>query len=185
MATDVTICNSALIKLGAGQISALDNSSFESRLCSEQYEKIRQDLLYSHPWNFAIKRASWTANGNTPAWGFGQEFDLPVDFIRIIELSDSDIKYQIEGDKLVTDETELDLLYLYDETDPNKYSKGFIELLALKIAVELCHALVQSASLKQTLLAEYDQKLRDVRTFDAQEGTPRDVTDDLYINSRL
>ena len=93
--------------------------------------------------------------------------------------------YQIEGDKLVCNESGIDLIYLYDETDPAKYSAGFIELLALKIAVELCHALVQSASLKQTLLAEYNERLRDTRSFDAQEGTPRKFIDDVYINSRL
>lgn len=185
MTTAVTICNSALIKLGAGLITALDNSSFESKLCTEQYDKIRKDLLYSHPWNFAIKRAAWSPNGNTPAWGFDQEYDLPNDFIRIIELSDSDIEYQVEGRKLLCNEGTLELKYLYDEQDPTNYSVGFIELLALKMAVELCHSLVQSASLKQTLLAEYAEKLRDVRTFDAQEGTPRDIIDDSYINSRL
>lgn len=185
MTTAVSICNSALIKLGAGQITALDNSSFESKLCTEQYEKIRRSLLYSHPWNFAIKRASWVPNGNTPAWGFEQEYDLPADFLRIIEMSDADIEYQIEGNKLVCNESNIDLIYLYDETDPAKYSAGFIELLALKISVELCHALVQSASLKQTLLTEYNERLRDTRSFDAQEGTPRKFIDDVYINSRL
>ena len=163
MADAVSICNSALIKLGAPSITSLAEDSHAAKLCNEQYEKVRQDLIYSHPWNFAMKRATWTENGNTPAWGFEFEFTLPADFIRIIELDYADIEYQLEGGVLVSNESTINVLYLYDETDADKYSKGFLELFSLKLAAELSHALVQSATLKQTLMAEYSEKLRDVR----------------------
>ena len=56
MASVVGICNSALVKIGATRIISLTEGSKNANLCDEQYEKVRNDLLRSHAWNFATAR---------------------------------------------------------------------------------------------------------------------------------
>lgn len=180
----VDICNSALIKLGTEKISALSDNSRQAVLCNEQYDKLRRSLLREHPWNFAIIRDSLTANGNTPAWGFEQEFDLPADYLRIIDTEYTDDKYQVEGSKILADRDTLNIRYISDVTDTDLMTVDFKELLALRIALDLGYVLIQSNAVMQTLQQQYDRMLRDVRSFDGQENPSQDVTDDLFITSR-
>jgi hypothetical protein len=189
MTTEVSICNSALIKLGAERITDLADDSKEAQLCNEQYTKIRDELLYSHPWNFATKSVTLTSNGNTHAWNNMNEYDLPTDYLRVWDLSNQFTNWTMEDDgagvlKLYADDSQVEIRYIFKQTDVTKYSTKFVELLALKLAVELCYSLVQSASLKQTLVAEYQEAIRDSRSFDAQENTPGRIDSGLWQQIR-
>ena len=53
--SEVSICNSALIKLGASRIASLTEDSKEAKLCYEQYPILRDEVQASHPWNFCTK----------------------------------------------------------------------------------------------------------------------------------
>ena len=187
--TDITICNSALIKLGSDIIETF-NEPFESKeaqLCKLQFEKIRDLLLYSHPWNFATKRAKIDTNGNDSEWGGLKEFDLPLDYLRVIDLNGEvhpETPWYIEGDKLYSDDDTLEFKYIARVTDPELFSAGFRELLALAIANELSYSLVQSATIKETIQREYMTQLSDLRSFDSQEGTTLQVTNHRYLGVR-
>lgn len=56
MATDLEICNAALMKLGAETISSFADNSKRAKLCKNHYERIRKEMIMYHPWNFALKR---------------------------------------------------------------------------------------------------------------------------------
>jgi hypothetical protein len=180
----VDICNSALIKIGVEKISALSDNSRQAILCNEQYDKLRKALLREHPWNFAVKRAALTDNGNTPAWDYEYEFDLPADCLRILNTQYADTDFQVEGGKILARADELNIRYISDEDDTTKFPPDFQELLALKIAIDLSYTLIQSNSTTGSLLAQYDRMLRDVRSFDGQENPSQEVTNDLFIVSR-
>ena len=67
---DVTgLCNSALAKIGAARITALDEGSKNANLCAELYERSRDDLLRAHSWNFATARAKLAKKGAAPTFG--------------------------------------------------------------------------------------------------------------------
>jgi hypothetical protein len=56
MATDVSICNLALSRIGANTITSLTaNAVKEDRLCNQFYAQFRDELLKSFAWNFALK----------------------------------------------------------------------------------------------------------------------------------
>ncbi len=102
MASIVGICNSALIKLGASTILSLTEGSKNANLCNEQYEKLRDDLLRAHPWNFAAARQKLARLADAPAFGFAYAYQLPAAFLRAIEVSGNDsgrggAAYKIEG----------------------------------------------------------------------------------------
>src|SRR3546814_17391527 len=80
---DVTgICNSALAKIGAARVSALDEGSKNASLCAELYEKCRDDLLRAHSWNFAMARTKLAQDAEAPAFGPRHAYALPADWAR-------------------------------------------------------------------------------------------------------
>lgn len=184
MATELGIVNSALIKLGVEIISALPGNTRQGAVANEQYAKIRDELLYEHPWNFALKRAALTATLTTPPFEFSYEYNLPNDCLRVWATQFEQDFYQVEGNKLYSNYSDLKIRYISKVTDPDLFSPQFCELLSLKLAADLAFLLVQSNSLKTTLLQEYTVKLRDARSHDGQENPSYPLTDDIFINSR-
>jgi hypothetical protein len=182
--SELGICNSALIKLGVEKISALDNSTRQGAIMSEQYAKIRDSLLYDHPWNFAMKRITSTANVTVPEYEFGYTHDLPSDCLRVWNTEYAEDFYQVEGRSLLTDNQTIKIKYVSQVTDPTKFTPAFAEALALKLAADTCYALVQSNSLKQTYLNEMQMYLPSVRSVDAQENPSYPLEQDIFINSR-
>lgn len=185
--SEVEICNSALIKIGAARILALTDDNDRARLCSDVYPRLRDKLLRSHPWNFAIERVQLALSTSVPAFGFSNKFAVPTDCLRILEINDgstADLEYQKEGDYIVTDESQIFIKYIKKITDVSKYDKNFDEVLALEIAANIVYALTQSTTLKESLQAEAKYELSQARSFDAQEGTPQRVVANDFLNSR-
>lgn len=56
MATDVSICNRAIQKVGGQPITSLSGASETARACNRVYSEIRDEELRSNNWNFSIKR---------------------------------------------------------------------------------------------------------------------------------
>lgn len=183
-ASETAVANSALAKLGSARIVTLDDNTREARLIKEQFSKLRDELLRSHPWNFAIGRSSLAVLSSTPAFGFTYEFELPADCLRVLETDSNDLEWQIEGTVLRTDDNAVSIRYIKRVTETGKWDANFSELLALRIAYDIAYAVTQSASLKAQLSNEYIQKLREARSFDAQEGGTRQVYANQWLNSR-
>jgi hypothetical protein len=173
MATDIEICNSALIKVGAGRIVSLDEDSASARLCKEQYPKVLLDLLRAHPWSFAIKRVQ-LAETTQPEYGYVSAFQLPNDCLRVLEMEGHEtIEWRKEGRTIVTDASTVKIKYISSNIPPGNFDNNFAEALAAKIAADICYSLVQSVTLREQLMNEAQMKLAQARSFDSQEGSPR------------
>lgn len=183
--SDTAIANSALAKLGAYRIVSLDDNSREAKLLKEQYAKIRDDLLFSHPWNFATTRVSLALLSDTPAFGFDFQYQLPADCLRVLENDDPESEWQIEaGGILVTNSSSVAIRYVKRVTEEGYFSPGFSECFALKLAHDVCYAITQSTALKKMLADEYMQKIKETRSFDGQEGGTRRVYAREWLDSR-
>jgi len=186
--TETSICNSALAKLGAKRIASLDEDSKEARLCKEQYSKLRNEVLRSHPWNFAIKRAALALDTASPAYGFDNYFVLPSDFLRILDTEYLNEKYKIENNggnrRIATDAATINARYIAEVTTTALFSADFAEVLAWRIAADLAYAIVQSRGVAQDIFASYQWHLRNARSYDAQEGSPDSFIADTWITSR-
>lgn len=184
-ASETAICNDALIEIGAGRIASLVEDSATARICSEQYAKIRDELLAAHPWNFALKRANLVASATAPTNKYSKAFVLPADCLRVLEVVDGEeIDWQREGEVLVSDTSSMQILYVAQITETGKYTPHFSRALALKLAASICYALVQSTSLKEMLEKKAEHTLSQARSFDAQEGAPRQPYAHSWLNSR-
>lgn len=183
--TETSICNSALIKIGADRINSLTEANKRAQLCSEQYSKVRDEVLRSHPWNFAITRAEFSQLSSTPAFGYTYEYSIPSDCLRILDLHDETIIWKQEGNKILSDSATIKARYIRRVTAPAEYDSYFIEALALRLAADLSYSLVQSTTLSSMMTQQYEKHLAFARSYDAQEGTPPDLTDDSFIEARL
>jgi len=112
-------------------------------------------------------------------------YDLPSDYLRSVRLQPKSQKFIVEGEKLYSNDNEVFLIYIAKITDTTKFESSFDELLSLMISNELTYTLVHSSTLKATMQAELKLKLKDVRSFDAQEGTPEEFEANQFIDSRI
>lgn len=190
MATSsVQICNDALIILGAATITSLSDDTKEARLCNEQYDKCRQQLLVAHPWNFAISRSEISSDAslptgydNNPEWDYS--FTLASNCLRVLELDDTDAPWAVEGGKLFSTYDPVNIKYIKNVTDTTIFSKNFEKALAYMIAYRIGYALTQSATLISVLKEEFEASVREARSFDAQEGSVKVVEATDWLNRR-
>lgn len=170
--TAVSICNSALIKVGADRISALSDTTPRAILCNEQFAKIRNAVLAAHPWNFAITRVALAsvADYDDPLDQWAYQFTLPSDCLRVLNCQDSDIEFVIENGYLLSDESSISIRYIKEETDYSKYQALALDALSTRLAVELAYAIVQSRELGDSLMVQYRSHISEARGIDGQEG---------------
>lgn len=186
MASEVQICNLALAKIGDEQITSLTDNSKSARLCNLVYEPFRDSVLRAHPWNFAIKRIALALSTETPAYEYTAQFSLPSDFLRIISTDLlGDEEYKIEGRFLLAHSPNVKIRYVSQVIDPNQFDWLFIETLAARMAAELAIAITDNRVLSVDLFNLYASKVSEARSIDAQEGTPDNITADLWLGSRL
>ncbi len=58
----LSICNQALLNLGAEKIISFTDGSVASTLCNDKWATVRDAVLRSHPWNCVIKRGTLTVS---------------------------------------------------------------------------------------------------------------------------
>ena len=160
--SEVTICNLALGKLGAGSIIAIDEESTEARVCRLHYAQTRDEVLRSHRWNFAIRPETLVQSAERPAFGWAFQYALPTDCLRVLEMNNWDMSkrtgcWEVEGQMLVTDSDVAQIRYVQRVTDCNKFDSLFVEALALRLASKINMPLNGSSGMAQALLGEYEK----------------------------
>jgi hypothetical protein len=173
--SEVQICNMALNMVGGLPITSLSASpgTPESRACDSLYAMLRDELLSSHPWNFAIARADISAQVEpTPAFGWEYAYTLPADLLRAWEIYGTDAEFEIEGNQLLTDqEEEIYLVYIKQQTTTGRFSPSFCTCLAVRIAAELAGKLKNDQKQRSNLLTElYNVHLPAAMHLNAVEG---------------
>lgn len=184
MAVEVDICNSALIKLGAEPINDLTDDTKEARLCLAQFSKIRDAVLRSAPWNFAIQRVSLTPVVETLPFGDESVFQLPSDCVRFWKLNDKEDRYTIEGTRILCETDEIQGFYVSNAVPVASWDANFKEALACMLAADLCYTLTQSAALKGGLEQSGEFWINQARSHNAQEMTPENYDFNDFLNSR-
>lgn len=206
MASKLEICNFALQNLGANKITSLNENTTEAIECNLRYDSSRRALLQMHLWNFAIKRASLSRETSTPAFNYNYQFALPSDFLYAVmtgleesfqspapqivntNLYVNDVpsyggidKYRIEGKKLLSYDTEVNLVYVADEEDTTAFSATFTELLARYLSYQIAYRVVGSKTERDSQKTIFEQELEEFKSIDSQQG----VFDKLEVSHFL
>ena len=187
MATGVSICSNALLMLGAQTINDFNEPLDRAKLAANLYPTIRDDLLRTHPWNCTIKRALLAPDATPPAFGYDNQFELPADFLRVLEVGQAGIQidYLVEGRSILADATSLELRYVYLNEVENTWDANLVALLTLGMAAAMAYPITQSAALQ----ASFEQKLamakKVARAVDGQEDPPQTLGDERLYAARF
>jgi len=191
MATEVSICSNALRRLGDDPITSLTDDTERARLCNAFYTDARDAVLRSHPWNFAITRATLAKLSDTPAYGFNYQYSLPTTpyCLRVLEMEYSDYIFKVEnvathGRVLLTDEGTAKILYVARITDTNLFDSMFIDVLTAKLSVDLAYPVTNSLKVQEQMQKLYQLKLSEARSIDGQEGFIDDLVSDTFTDFR-
>jgi len=186
--TVTQIANLALTKLGpgSGYLSDLaSDTTIAGQALNRVYEMVRDELLETHPWNFAIKRAELASDVSTPEWGYDYQYSLPADCLRFLSVEGTKVDYQIELDKMLSDEEgPLNIRYISRSTDVSKWSPTFVQALSARWAFEIS-GIIESRVTPNQLWEMYMMLLSQAKRADAQANPAEEMPDGDWLNARL
>lgn len=183
MATKITICTNALLKLGALPISAFDENSTEALLCSNLWDEVRDSVLRSHPWNCAVKRVALAPTGIAPVYDYSYAFTVPGDFLRLLEVDTTD-DYKLEGGEILAADNPLYIKYIFKNENVATYDALLVSALSAYMQAELAYPITKSSSQQKAAWDLYTGKLRLARSVDAQEDPPVTLGNSPLIEAR-
>ncbi|MBU4682396.1 hypothetical protein KC222_10250 [Cedecea davisae] len=177
MASSVSICSNALLALGAHPINDFVENTDHARLCSNIYPTVRNNLLRAHPWNCAIKRVILSPVSSDPVFGFGFQFSLPGDLIRVLSIGErhDDIPFRIEGKRLLANLNVVRLRYVFRNEDESTWDAALVNVAEATMQAKLAYAVTGSASLRDSLAQEAAFLLRQAKSIDGQEEPPEEL----------
>tara|TARA_R100000231_G_scaffold28871_3_gene25651 strand:+ start:1094 stop:1711 length:618 start_codon:yes stop_codon:yes gene_type:complete len=144
--TDVSICSQALLLLGANEITSFSDGTAPSAICNKLYPRVKSQTLGMYPWSFTLKKSQLSQLSSTPTNVYSKEYQLPTDMFlgvpRAVFASTSTgnlpriTDYEIQGDKLLTNETTIVIDYqqLVAESAMPSY---FVQMLVYQMAWHL------------------------------------------------
>jgi hypothetical protein len=192
MSSKVEIANIALNMIGGTRITDFTDGSTNANMISDIYDPLRRHLL-AYPWNFTTVRAELAQLSTAPEFEWDYAFALPSDWIYTIEVSDNDgglgtIAYREEQQDnqnvLLTNTTQVFLVYSKDEEDTNRWSPNFRRAMALCLARDLSVGIANSNTLQSAMAREALRALNIAKSTDSITDFPRRRPRGTWANSR-
>jgi hypothetical protein len=186
-ASDVAICNSALLRVGAASIAALSDVSVEAEACNKIYTQIKNKMLRIHPWKFAKVKVTLTVDATAPDHDWDYRYALPAACLRVVKMEGQEFGYEwtVEGGYLLNNVGgDIGITYISNATAVTAFDSTFDDALIAELAYNLSYSLVQSVTLRKELKEEAKEALRAARAFNGQEGSGDRVYADSWLNSR-
>lgn len=197
-ASEVQIANLALQKLGEESILTLNDDLTRAAEMKLAFASVRDAELNRRRWRFSFKRFSLPALSSTPDSDYDFEYQLPGDFIRLLEGGDirttvdlSDYRgsptldYSIEGRKILTNlGAPLKIRYIYRVTDTTLFTPAFDYAFASRLAYETCERITGSTKKQSACLTDYQIAIGEARRAQALELPSAPQADDTWVIAR-
>lgn len=186
MATEISICSNALLRLGADPINSFDEGDTEgsniqrARLASNLWPTVRRKVLRGHIWNCALKRALLSPDATAPAFGYSGRFQKPSDWLRTVSVGRDPadrLDFVSEGNYLLSNEAALPLLYVFDNDNAATYDAALVSALEIEMAAAMCYPVTKSTSLATELQALAADAMQQARAMDGQDDPPQTMGD--------
>lgn len=185
--TDLSLCSQALLKIGASTIDSYEDGTAESAISANLYPLVRDSLLSSYPWSFALAQTSLNRLSNSPLADYKYAYQLPLDLLRIISAGrgarGKGITYRVAENTLHTNAEAVVLTYIFRPQEAN-FPAFFADALVAKLAAEFCLPLTESTSRSEYLSKLCDESFAKARLTDAQQDTPQCFEDFTLVEAR-
>lgn len=193
MPAETDIINVALRKIGGSAITDLGDGSPNANVADDLYEEVRDNLLRSHPWNFATKRQKLARMTAVPTTEFDHAFTLPADWLRTVSVSDNDsgtghVLYRMElvdGSRAILANIEdCYLRYISQVSDPNVMTPDFRIALSTVLAMEMALPVAASNTMHELMARQFQTAIAKAKATDAQGASPERRPRGSWANSR-
>ena len=182
----VDVANEAMLLIGMKSVQSLDDpKNSQDRVVAQIIDGVRRDLLLQHRWDGATKRAVLAKDTESPAFGYTDQYILPTDILRLDRVIPQDQDYKIEGNMLLTDAGEANIIYVSDETDPNVLGLNFQMAMKFLLASKCAKALTGDERLSASMRNEFDKAIADARYIDSDQASSNErVRPSTFLNER-
>ena len=193
MASDTDSANVALRLIGQTPITSITDGSDTANVVDDIFTELLDDLLRSHPWNFATKRVQLARLSVDPAFEFDYAYAHPSDWLRTISVHDNDAGHgsvlyrteQVDGQNAIVSSSDaIYLRYVYRVTDQSLMSADFRRAFQLALARDLAIPLASSNSMQEAYSREAARALARARSTDALGGFPERRPRGSWASSR-
>jgi hypothetical protein len=186
MASQVSIINVALSRLGANPITSLSETAAEATHASNLWDVARQSALRDHPWNFAVTEVELSAVVGSTSQNYTYVYQLPADCLRLLEYYDNR-DFKVNGRTILSNDTTCVIKYVKDVTDTTLWDSAFVDVMAQRLAAELAYPLTKSQATADTQFNLYERKLAKARFIDSTEDIQDAIgsTDSWLISARF
>lgn len=204
MASEVSICNNALIQVGAEDtLISLDDDTKEGRLCKAMYETARDEVLTRFSWNSARRQAQLAALTETPIYGYAYAFQLPADCLRVIKIgvpessarayvddgvysygSWEPVDWERQGRKVLSNVSPLYITYLAKITDPNEYDPALRDAIAAYLAAKIAYNLTGSRTKEETMKQWFREVIDEAMATNSLEGSTQALSSPQLVVTR-
>lgn len=159
MANQTEILNMALLRFGESRITDINQNVPAAIALKTVWDTARRATLRAGMWNFAMKQAVLTADPVPPLIRWDYAYPLPSDYIRLVQLNGifsgtRHMYFEVQGQNLLTSQTEAKIVYVSDVTEPELFDDTFVDALAWKLAEMVAPNLMGEPGQATVLLAQ-------------------------------
>jgi hypothetical protein len=168
----VRLGNGALSLIGEPPISSLTDNRDSARAVNENLTQALETVLRMHPWRCALERRSLNRLSSSPAFEYAYQFQLPENFIRLVETSTT-ARCSVEGDKLLSDDAAVSILYVARIEDIGRLTPDVQGVVEAELAVRLAARLrTANTQLRRELFQIREDRLGEARHASAVDSHP-------------
>lgn len=183
MATQLSICNTAIMYISGNTITALTDGSVEADYLTIIFDDTVNEMLMEHPWSFALERTTLSGSAFTPSFEYSYAYTLPTDCLKVIDEYNG-YDYKREGGYLLTDESSLDITYVKEVTDFSLPNPWFNKALSASLAMQMAFTILGSVQLQDRMTKMYSYYLMRAKTVDARQNPKKTAGDGSWITKR-
>jgi hypothetical protein len=171
------ICNRALGRLGSATITDLSDGTKNAEYCGRFLPEAIEYVLGQYDFKFARRRQRLAPNAEKPAFGWKEQFNYPVDCIRLVAVygghsqmpeENERIPYQVENGKILANVDELQIIYIARPDDPNQLPQAVRKAISTHLAYLLATPLTSESQTIGLIAAESSTAIEIAKREDAQ-----------------
>lgn len=165
-----------------------DETTRLARACRAVWDTARQATLRANDWNCCTARAQLAALEDAPPFGFAYAFNLPGDLLRLVDVTGPLENYRdwtLEGGQLLANYAPLQIIYVADVTDPERWDSKLAEAIATKMAAMIAVNVTGDVTVADQLQRQFDRLTIDAQAADATENPPQEFDEDPWLLSRI
>tara|TARA_R100000654_G_scaffold44332_1_gene70577 strand:- start:239 stop:865 length:627 start_codon:yes stop_codon:yes gene_type:complete len=147
----LTICNDALLMLGASEMTSFTEGTDSAKICDRLYDDLKKYILSIYPWSFAKTKVQLARTSDTPKTEWTYAYALPADIIGTPKavfttstagaLPQTEFElYFIDQQRLLADYETVFIDYISD-VDESRFPEFFVYMLRHALAADFAEPL--------------------------------------------